>query len=111
MECKPFGIKVMLVAPGGITSNISKNQAVTLTLSPTTMYKRYESKIIQRMNGSQGQASMDTKEFARRVVAEALSADPPPYMTLGHHSTRFYFMQWLPRQYVLEKMYKTLVCQ
>ncbi|KAH0830120.1 hypothetical protein J3R83DRAFT_1458 [Lanmaoa asiatica] len=109
MECKPFGVKVMLIAPGGVTSNIAKNQAASLTLSPTTMYKEYESKILQRMNDSQGRGSMDTNEFARRVVTQVLSASPPPYMTLGHHSTLFYLLQWLPRQYALERMYKALI--
>ncbi|KIJ60859.1 hypothetical protein HYDPIDRAFT_138609 [Hydnomerulius pinastri MD-312] len=109
MECKPFGIKVMLVAPGGITSSIAKNQAATLKLSPSTMYKDYEPKIIQRMNASQGKGSMNTDEFARRVVAQALGANPPPYMTLGNDSTRFAFYQWLPRQYVLGEMYKRLI--
>jgi NAD(P)-dependent dehydrogenase (short-subunit alcohol dehydrogenase family) len=109
MECRPFGVKVMLVAPGGVTSNIAKNQAATLTLSPTTMYKDYESKIHQRMNASQGRGSMDTNEFARKVVTQALSASPPPYMTLGYNSTLFYFLQWLPRQYALERMYKALI--
>ncbi|KAF8548695.1 oxidoreductase [Imleria badia] len=109
MECKPFGVKVMLVAPGGVTSNIAKNQAATFTLSPTTVYKDYEPKIIQRMNASQGQGSMDTTEFAQKVVAQALSASPPPYLTLGYNSTLFYLFQWLPRQYVLDRMYKALI--
>jgi len=109
MECKPFGVKVMLVAPGGVISNGAKNQAETLAFSPTTMYKDYESKMIQRMNASQGRGSMDTNEFARRVVGQALSASPPPYMTLGSKSTLFYLFQWLPRQFVLERMYKALI--
>jgi len=109
MECKPFGVKVMLVAPGGVTSNLVKNQAATFTLSPTTMFKDYEGKIIERLNVTQGRGSMDTNEFARKVVAQALGASPPPYMTLGHRATLFYLLQWLPRQYVLERMYKALV--
>ncbi|KAF9233624.1 hypothetical protein BU15DRAFT_90266 [Melanogaster broomeanus] len=109
MECKPFGVKVMLVAPGGVISNIAQNQAATFKLSPTTMYKEFESKIIQRMNSSQGQGSMNTDEFARRVVERALSAKPPPYLTLGKNSTWFAIYQWFPRQYVLGKMYKRLV--
>ncbi|KAF9219038.1 NAD(P)-binding protein [Gyrodon lividus] len=109
MECKPFGIKVMLVAPGGVTSNISKNQAATFKLSPTTMYKDYESKIVQRMNASENPGGMNTDEFARRVVTQALSAKPPPYMTLGNYSTLCAFYQWLPRQYVLGEIYKRLV--
>ncbi|KAF8129330.1 hypothetical protein EV363DRAFT_1338694 [Boletus edulis] len=109
MECKPFGVKVMLIAPGGVTSNISKNQVATLKLSPTTAYKEYEPKIIERMNASQAPGSMDTNEFARQVVTQALSASPPPYLTLGHNSTLFYLLQWLPRQYALARMYNALI--
>ncbi|KAG6375758.1 hypothetical protein JVT61DRAFT_2608 [Boletus reticuloceps] len=109
MECKPFGVKVMLIAPGGVTSNISKNQMATLKLSPTTAYKEYEPKIIERMNASQAPGSMDTNEFARQVVTQVLSANPPPYLTLGHNSTLFYLLQWLPRQYALARMYKALI--
>jgi len=109
MECKPFGVKVMLIAPGGVTSNIVKNQAATFQLSPTTVYKAFEPKIIQRMNASQGQGSMDTNEFARKVVAQVLRPSPPPYLTLGYNSTLFYLLQWLPRQWALDRMYKALV--
>ena len=109
MECKPFGVKVMLVAPGSVTSNIAKNQEMTFTLPPTTMYKHYEAKLIQRMNISQGAGSMDTNEFARQVVTKALLVSPPPYMSLGGNSTRFYLLQWLPRQYALGMIYKALV--
>ncbi|KAG9317990.1 hypothetical protein JVU11DRAFT_50 [Chiua virens] len=109
MECKPFGVKVMLVAPGSVTSNIAKNQASTLTLSPTTMFKDYEPKIIQRMNYSQGKGSMEANEFAQQVVTSALSTNPPPYMTLGGNSTWFYILQFLPRQFALDTMYKKMV--
>lgn len=109
MECKPFGVKVMLIAPGGVTSNIAKNQAATFTLSPTTMYKDYEQKITRRMNASQGRGSMDTDKFARKVVAKVLRASPPLYMTLGYNSTLFYCFQWLPRQWVLRRMSKALI--
>jgi len=109
MECKPFGVKVMLVAPGGVRSNIAKNQAETFDISPMSVYKRWEPKIVQRMHVSQGPGCMDTDEFARRVVAQVLKANPPPYMSLGYGSTYSYLCQWLPRQYILGWMYKALV--
>ncbi|KAI6018031.1 hypothetical protein PISMIDRAFT_690205 [Pisolithus microcarpus 441] len=50
MELKPFGIKVMLVAPGSVKSNISKNQSLTFKLPPTSHYVEYEERLTERMN-------------------------------------------------------------
>ena len=73
MECKPFGVKVMLAASGGVTFNIAKNQAATWSPSPISMYKRYEPKMHHRLNISQGRGSMDRNEFARKVVLASSS--------------------------------------
>ncbi|OJA15127.1 hypothetical protein AZE42_11094 [Rhizopogon vesiculosus] len=109
MECKPFGVKVMLVAPGSVKSNISANQAATLELPPTSIYKAYFDRVYERMYASQGKESMATDEFARRVVAKALSPSPPGYMTLGGSARLFAFFQWLPRQLVIWIMGSQLV--
>lgn len=101
MECKPFGVKVMLVAPGAIRSNISTNQAATLELSPTSIYKPYFDRVYERVHISQGKGSMGTDEFARRVVAKVLSPNPPTYMSLGGASLVFACLRWLPHWLVL----------
>ncbi|KAG1765764.1 hypothetical protein EDD22DRAFT_391475 [Suillus occidentalis] len=101
MECKPFGVKVMLVAPGAIRSNISTNQAATLDLSTTSIYKPYFDRVYERMHISQAEGSMPTDEFARRVAANALSPNPPTYMSLGGGSRVFAFLHWLPHWLVL----------
>jgi hypothetical protein len=49
---------------------------------------------------------MSAEEFAKRVVAKALSPSPPFYMTLGKFSTTFTFLQWLPRIWVLRYFWK-----
>ncbi|KAG6328169.1 hypothetical protein ID866_10920 [Astraeus odoratus] len=109
MELKPFGVKVMLVAPGGVKSNISKNQATTFKLSANSMYKDYEQRLIDRMNLAANKDSMATDEFARQVVDNALHATPPPYMSIGWNARKVAFSLWLPRQYVLGQMYKAMV--
>ncbi|KAG1855453.1 hypothetical protein C8R48DRAFT_608858 [Suillus tomentosus] len=101
MECKPFGIKVMLVVPGQVRTNITANQAATLELFPTSIYKPYFDRVYERLNGSQAKGSMDADEFSRRVVAKVLSPGPPSYMTLGGKSRLFGFFQWLPHRLVL----------
>ncbi|KAI6040791.1 oxidoreductase [Pisolithus marmoratus] len=109
MELKPFGIKVMLVAPGGVKSNISANQALTFKLPPTSHYVEYEERLIERMNLAAHKDSMPTDAFAREVVANALASCPPPYLSLGWSTWKVYISQWLPRQYVLGQMYNAMV--
>jgi len=109
MELKPFGINVMLVAPGGVKSNISKNQASTFKLSPDSMYKDYEERLIELMNMAASKDSMPTDEFARQVVEKALCGAPPPYMSLGWNASKVAWFQWLPRKYILALVYKSMV--
>ena len=109
MKLKPFGINVMLVVPGGVKSNISKNHASTFKLPPNSMYKDYEERMIERMNLAANKDSMPTDEFARQVVEKALCGTPPPYMSLGWNARKVAWYQWLPRQYVLGLMYKAMV--
>ncbi|KAG2055183.1 NAD(P)-binding protein [Suillus hirtellus] len=101
MECKPFGVKVVLVAPGSVKSNISTNQAATLELSPTSIYKPYFDRVYERLHLSQAKGCMPTDEFARRVVAKVLSPNPPTYISLGTSSRLFAFFHWLPHWLVL----------
>jgi len=107
MECKPFGVKVMLVSAGGVKSNIVKN--VKFEASATSVYKRWETKFSQWTPTNPVERGSDTNKFAKRVVARMLKANPPPYVTLGSASTLFYLCQWLPRQWVLGWMYKIVV--
>ncbi|KAG2755860.1 NAD(P)-binding protein [Suillus brevipes Sb2] len=101
MECKPFGVKVMLVAPGQVRSNITANQAATLELSSTSIYEPYFDRMYDLLRGGQAKGNMPTDEFARRVVAKVLSPNPPSYMSLGGKSGLFEFFCWLPRWLVL----------
>ncbi|KAI6026910.1 hypothetical protein PISMIDRAFT_121733 [Pisolithus microcarpus 441] len=109
MELRPFGIKVMLVAPGGIKSNLSKNHALTFKLPPTSHYADYEERLIETMNMAANKDSTPTDAFAREVVANALATPPPPYLSLGWKTWTAYTLQWLPKQYVLELIYKAMV--
>jgi hypothetical protein len=53
------------------------------------------------MHVSQGKGRMPADEFARRVVAKALSLNPPCYMSLWGKSRLAAFLRWLPRQLVI----------
>jgi len=108
MECRPFNISVLHVSPGAIKSNISKNQAAKFSLPESSMYTVYLPDIIRRMHASQGPDSMPTDVFAEKVVSKALRKNPPPfgYMTLGGKSLLISILKWLPRGWVLSRLWK-----
>jgi 1-acylglycerone phosphate reductase len=103
MECRPFNIKVLLVAPGGVKSNISANQ--TYDPPPDTLYAGFMERILARRDISQS-SPMPTDVFAKRVVTDALAPTPPSYMTLGKNSMLFWFLTWLPRHWLLSILWK-----
>jgi len=106
MECKPFNIDVMLVLPGSVKSNISKNQASIFTFSRDSLYTRYLDNVIARIHASQGNNALPADKFAEQVVAKALGRDPPLYFRLGGNVWLFSTFKWLPRTWVLWLMWK-----
>jgi 1-acylglycerone phosphate reductase len=102
MECRPFNIKVLLVSPGGVSSNLSANQSYNP--APNSLYTKYTEKILARLNLSQS-SPMATDIFAKQVVRKALASKPPSYMTLGSGSTFFWLLSWLPRAWVLSLLW------
>ncbi|KAH9996015.1 NAD-P-binding protein [Russula vinacea] len=103
MECRPFNIKVLLVAPGSVRSNIAANQSYNPL--PDTLYAKYTKKILARRDISQS-SPMAADVFAKGVVTKALAPSPPSYMSLGRNSTVFRFLTWFPRQWVLSFFWK-----
>jgi 1-acylglycerone phosphate reductase len=108
MELRPFNIKVLLVAPGGVKSNISKNQASSFRLASDSLYVPYLDNIIARMYSSQGPSSWETDRFAKRVVKEALKKNPPSYLSVGAYSTLYKFLLWLPRSAALYILWRSM---
>jgi short-subunit dehydrogenase len=103
MECRPFNIKVILVAPGAVKSNIAANQACIP--APDTLYTKYLDKILARRDISQSSPT-STDAFAKQVVTKALEQNPPSYMTLGKSSTLFWILAWFPRKWILSLLWK-----
>jgi short-subunit dehydrogenase len=108
MECRPFNIKVMIVSPGGVKTNVAKNASSHFELPPDSLYKKYLPNIKRRMWASQAPTALSAEDFAALVAGKALSSNPPFYMTMGYRSGRFALMKWLPRMWVLNYMWKLL---
>ncbi|KAG7098971.1 hypothetical protein E1B28_000858 [Marasmius oreades] len=108
MECGPFNIQVVNVAPAAVTSMISENQLTKFTVPEGSLFSAYLPGMIKRINASQGPKSMETREFARRVVRRVLSRRPPLHlMEGGQNKWLFKILAWLPRKWVLWLMWRT----
>jgi len=107
MECSFISknIKVILIAPGAVKSNIANN-AGGYSMPPDSLFKQYTQAIHKRVMASQGGNSMTAEEFSQQVVSQVLSLDPPKYITLGGYSRAFAIAQWMPRTFVRWAMWK-----
>jgi len=106
MECKPFNIDIVHVAPAAVVSNISNNGAAHYTLPSGSLYSRFLPNIMQRIYASQGPHSMPTENFARGVVSKVLKKSPPRYLLIGGNSLLFMMFQWLPKSVLLWIMWR-----
>jgi len=106
-ECRSLsdGIKVMLVAPGAVKSNISANAVVPFP--ENSLYKSFREIILKRVNASQGPSSYPAEDFARDVVAKALLPNPPLYLSVGGNSWFFALTRWLPKTWLHWYMFRT----
>ena len=98
LECSFLNkdIKVILVAPGAVKSNIMNNVA-GYDMSPDSLFKQYAQTIHRQIAASQGRKSQTAEEFSQQVVSQVLKPNPPAYMTLGGFATAFAIAHWVPR--------------
>ncbi|GLC34651.1 hypothetical protein PLESTB_001238400 [Pleodorina starrii] len=109
LELQPFGVKVVLVAPGAVTSNIGANNLERFD-DQFSMYAPFAAVIRQRASISQGSNSMPTDQFARGVVQQLLRPRPPRHFLLGGFVPLIQFALWWPmwlRDRVMSKTFKT----
>ncbi|KAI9068709.1 NAD-P-binding protein [Trametes sanguinea] len=108
MECKPLDIKVVLLAPGGVKSNIANNQAPHFKLPENSLYTEYIDSILAKLTISQRNNPMSAEQFSQQVVSAVLKPQPPRYMTLASMSGIYRVLRWLPRTWVLNMFWRRL---
>ena len=106
MECRPFNISVLHVAPGAVRSNISANGAAEFRLPNQSLYSAFVPNILKRIHMSQTMGAMKTDEFAKQVVSTALGRNPPLYLYAGGKTWLFHVFRWLPKYWVLSFMWR-----
>ncbi|TNY19877.1 oxidoreductase [Rhodotorula diobovata] len=102
MEVEGFGIKVMLVAPGAITSNFGTKHKESLTLPDDSLYQQVKDMIYKRADISQTPGrTTPAPVLAKQIVACALRRPTPArYYTGGANSWLFWIFERLPRPLV-----------
>ncbi|KAI5057446.1 hypothetical protein GOP47_0027461 [Adiantum capillus-veneris] len=96
MELKPFGVQVVLVAPGGVVSNIGKRAVSVIQDIQYLIYKPYEQAITTRAKYSQSLHSVPTPIFAKKVIDAVLRKNPPRCFSYGYLSGTYSFLYYMP---------------
>lgn len=105
MELAPFGIKVMIVQPGGIASNFGNRAEQDTTIAKNSPYNPIKDAILARAQGSQQNAT-PAEEFAETLADAALKDNPPEVIRIGTRSFMLPFLKrWLPVK-TLDRMFK-----
>jgi hypothetical protein len=100
MELRPLGIKLVLLAPGSIKSNIGVNQTAAHVPAPAdTLYTAHRANIHARLSISQNAESVPTDVFARKTVDALLKPNPPRFMSMAprRRGWGIFILGWLPR--------------
>ncbi|KAJ2728851.1 hypothetical protein IW152_005834 [Coemansia sp. BCRC 34962] len=97
MELAPFGVNVVVVAPGRIQSNIVSNSSEELLDASSTRYALALPAIEQTAGFSQKKGATSTSKFSRVVVPKILHCSPPAYITYGDVSGRLWCMYYVPQ--------------
>ncbi len=86
MEVAPFGIKVVVVQPGAVRSEVGATGTQHSELSryeePDSLYYPVREQIKKRAMASQDKPT-PAEDFAKQLVAKVLQADPPKTIRLG----------------------------
>ncbi|KAL8143194.1 hypothetical protein V2J09_016226 [Rumex salicifolius] len=109
-ELGPFGIHVINVVPGAITSNLANSALDKYRRLPEwKLYNKYDASIQLRANMSQGPKATPADEFAKRTTAEILKNNPPAWFSYGHMSTIMAILHYLPmfiQDFIIHRVFR-----
>jgi len=105
VELAPLNVKVITLQPGGIVSRFGDNAAQALedSLKPDSLFTDLVPFMRQRAQAGQ-EGAMSADEFARKVVAELTSDNPPIQLRIGTQSVRLPLTKWLLPQAMIDRV-------
>eukprot|EP01018_Ginkgo_biloba_P004074 Gb_33039 [translate_table: standard] len=108
VELKPFGIDVMIVAPGAIHTNIASNSSANYSRLPEwRIYKPFKKAIDERVFLTE-QRGCTPEMFANKTAESILKKCSPAVFSYGHYSTTSAIMYYLPvwlRDFLMAKSF------
>ena len=107
MELAPFGIQVITVQPGGITSKLSDNADQGLDRFKTTPYGPIQEFIVRRAHMSQ-EGATPADVFAKCLVDQLEREKVPELIRIGKGSTLLPLVAKLPRAFTDKLLRKKL---
>lgn len=96
VELKPFGVQVILVAPGGVVTNFAKKSVSVIQDLKYIIYEPYEQAIKTRAKSSQSPHSIPTPLFAKRTIDAVLQKNPPICFIYGYLAKTYTFLYYMP---------------
>ncbi len=107
LELEPFGLRVVIIQPGGIASSFGDTASGQVKLPPGSLYAPIASFVLGRANASQRGAT-PVQDFARTVADHLLQANPPAVCRTGAQSTRLPLLKRLLPTSVLDRKLQKL---
>ncbi|KAL9064286.1 MAG: hypothetical protein Q9157_007892, partial [Trypethelium eluteriae] len=93
VELQPFGVKVVTIVTGGVTSNISRTER---RLPEGSLYLPVSEEYHRRQTHSQ-ESGFSNEAYAKSVVSQVLKRNPPMWFWEGHGARLVKFVStWLP---------------
>ncbi|KAJ1800406.1 hypothetical protein LPJ59_001129 [Coemansia sp. RSA 2399] len=108
VELAPFNVNVVVLAPGGIVSNLAAT--IDPSLAPWSRYKSVEPEIVERARLSDPGKAMPADEFAKAVVPRILAEKPSAYISYGRSTMLVLILSYFPtwvKDLVLSRMFGT----
>jgi NAD(P)-dependent dehydrogenase (short-subunit alcohol dehydrogenase family) len=87
MELAPFGIRVVMIQPGGVRSAFGNHAEEAIRLPQDSVYRPVEENILARAQAGQ-QGATPVEEFVVPVVDKLLRDSPPAIIRGGKNSLR-----------------------
>jgi NAD(P)-dependent dehydrogenase (short-subunit alcohol dehydrogenase family) len=94
MELAPFGIRLIMVQPGGVQSSFGDHAEEALRLPENSIYKAMEAGIQARAQAGQQNAT-PADEFVAPVLDQLLSSSPPAVIRGGRGSVQLLMLKRL----------------
>lgn len=108
MELAPFGVDVVIVAPGAVKSKFGDNAAAQVEISEDSAYAAAREGVLRRARISQEGAA--SAEQVGREIANAILASPrPTWVATGAGAVRYPLMKRLLPTRILDKKMAALV--